>query len=145
LIRVADGPSGHHQDVEVITEDGAPSGRRDFVIWNPPPVDPQVPCLGKHSSLSEATGLMRFLMKCGVRVILFCKVNPQCDYHIHFMPFCQIDPESLRIGCYKLSLLYFHVVFLTQAVQAMKTIRTDLTSEGRLDILERVMSYRGGE
>jgi len=26
----------------------------------------------------------------------------------------------------------------------MKTIRTDLGAEGRLDILERVMSYRGG-
>lgn len=28
--------------------------------------------------------------------------------------------------------------------QAMKVIRADLTAEGRLDILERVMTYRGG-
>lgn len=27
----------------------------------------------------------------------------------------------------------------------MKTLRTDLTSEGRLDVLERVMAYRGGK
>lgn len=27
----------------------------------------------------------------------------------------------------------------------MKTLRTDLSSEGRLDILERTMPYRGGE
>jgi hypothetical protein len=26
----------------------------------------------------------------------------------------------------------------------MKTIRVDLSNEGRLDILERTMSYRGG-
>lgn len=28
--------------------------------------------------------------------------------------------------------------------QAMKTLRQELTADGRLDILERVMSYRGG-
>ena len=28
--------------------------------------------------------------------------------------------------------------------QAMKVIRADLTAEGRLDILEKVMAYRGG-
>ena len=27
----------------------------------------------------------------------------------------------------------------------MKSLRTDLTSEGRLDVLERVMAYRGGK
>jgi hypothetical protein len=27
----------------------------------------------------------------------------------------------------------------------MKLLRTELTSEGRLDILERVMAYRGGK
>lgn len=62
------------EEVEAITEDGAPTGRKDFLVWNPPPVDPHVPTLGRHSSLSEATKLMNFLMKRGVRVILFCKV-----------------------------------------------------------------------
>ncbi|EPQ58049.1 P-loop containing nucleoside triphosphate hydrolase protein [Gloeophyllum trabeum ATCC 11539] len=95
------------EDVEEVTEDGAPSGRKDFLIWNPPPVDPMDPSLGRHSSLSEATGLMRFLMKRGVRVILFCKIRKTCEL-------------------------------------AMKTLRADLSSEGRLDILNKVMSYRGG-
>lgn len=58
-----------------MTEDGAPSGRKDYVVWNPPYIDSRVPSLGKHSSISEATGLMRFLMKRGIRVILFCKVG----------------------------------------------------------------------
>lgn len=29
--------------------------------------------------------------------------------------------------------------------QAMKMLRTDLTGEGRIDILDRVKAYRGGE
>ncbi|KAF7972104.1 hypothetical protein HWV62_18928 [Athelia sp. TMB] len=87
-------------DIEAITEDCAPSGCKNFLVWNPPLVEEFVPALGRISSMSEATGLMRFLMKRGVRVILFCK--------------------------------------------AMKTIRADLSAEGRLDILERVMAYRGG-
>lgn len=63
------------QEVEEITEDGAPSGIKDYVVWEPPFVDDQAPQLGRNSSISEATGLMRFLMKRGIRVILFCKVR----------------------------------------------------------------------
>ncbi|TDL27249.1 DEAD/H helicase [Rickenella mellea] len=94
-------------DIDVITDDGAPSGRKDFLVWNPPLVDEMDPSLGRHSSISEATTLMRFLMKRGVRTIMFCKIRKVCEL-------------------------------------AMKTLRTDLSSEGRLDVLERVMSYRGG-
>jgi|SRR6266478_4353537 ATP-dependent helicase YprA (DUF1998 family) len=63
------------QAIEEITEDGAPSGRKDFLVWNPPYVEASARQLGRQSSLAEATGLMRFLMKRGVRVILFCKVG----------------------------------------------------------------------
>ncbi|KAH8117220.1 DEAD/H helicase [Phellopilus nigrolimitatus] len=94
-------------NIEVITDDGAPSGKKNFIIWNPPPNDPIDPSLGRHSSLTEATSLMRFLMKKGVRTILFCKYRKICEL-------------------------------------AMKSMRTQLSAEGRLDILERVMSYRGG-
>ncbi|KLO10412.1 DEAD/H helicase [Schizopora paradoxa] len=95
------------EDVEVITDDGAPSGRKDFLIWNPPFNDPLDPRNGRRSPMSEATRLMRFLMKRGVRCILFCKIRKICE-------------------------------------QAMKMLRTDLTGEGRIDILDRVKAYRGG-
>ncbi|KDQ60612.1 hypothetical protein JAAARDRAFT_555490 [Jaapia argillacea MUCL 33604] len=95
------------EDVVEIMEDGAPSGRKDFLVWNPPPLDAMDPTLGRHSSMSEAVGLMRFLMKRGVRCILFCKIRKTCEL-------------------------------------AMKTLRSDLSAEGRLDILNKVMSYRGG-
>jgi DEAD/DEAH box helicase domain-containing protein len=62
-------------DIEEVTEDGAPSGIKDFLLWNPSAVDPVEPRLGRESPLSQATGLMRFLMKRGIRVILFCKVS----------------------------------------------------------------------
>ncbi|KAF8184950.1 P-loop containing nucleoside triphosphate hydrolase protein [Mycena galopus ATCC 62051] len=63
-------------DIEVVTADGAPSGVKEFVIWNPPsnaetdrPVSP----------ISEAIMLMTFLMERGVRTILFCKIRKVCE------------------------------------------------------------------
>ncbi len=61
--------------VEVITEDGAPTGEKSFVVWQPSTIDPVAPGFGRDSSLSEAVRLMIHLMKHGIRVILFCKVS----------------------------------------------------------------------
>ncbi|KAF8163107.1 P-loop containing nucleoside triphosphate hydrolase protein, partial [Crassisporium funariophilum] len=94
-------------ELAVVSNDGAPSGSKEYLVWNPPLIDPFDPSMGRYSSLSEATRIMRFLMKKGVRVILFCK-----EYPI--------------------------------STQAMKTIKADLSNDGRQDILERVRSYRGG-
>lgn len=94
-------------EVLAITEDGAPANQKDFLVWDPPLIDPLQPALGRASAMAEATGLMRFLMKRGVRVILFCKIRKICEL-------------------------------------AMKTIKADLSNEGRYDILKRVKPYRGG-
>ncbi|KAJ7090229.1 P-loop containing nucleoside triphosphate hydrolase protein [Mycena belliarum] len=62
--------------LQVIIEDGAPSGIKDFLVWNPPgnpSTDRPV------SAISEATELMTFLMQRGVRVILFCKIRKVCE------------------------------------------------------------------
>ncbi|KAG9125889.1 hypothetical protein FRC07_005747 [Ceratobasidium sp. 392] len=61
------------EDIEVITDDGAPAGQKHFVLWNPPHIDGQDPSLGKVSSLSEACWLFQSLMKQGIRTIMFCK------------------------------------------------------------------------
>ncbi|KAI6129159.1 P-loop containing nucleoside triphosphate hydrolase protein [Pisolithus thermaeus] len=95
------------EEVEEITDDGAPSGCKDYLVWEPPYVDEHAPKLGRRSAMSEATRLMRFLMKRGIRVMLFCKIRKACEL-------------------------------------AMKTLRTELSAEGRLDILAKVMPYRGG-
>ncbi|KAF8810709.1 DEAD/H helicase [Phlegmacium glaucopus] len=94
-------------ELDIVSNDGAPSGKKEYIIWNPPPIDPEDPALGRRSSISEASQLMRFLMKKGIRVILFCKIRKVCEL-------------------------------------VMKTVKADLSDEGRQDILERVRSYRGG-
>ncbi|KAH6918791.1 DEAD/H helicase [Coprinopsis sp. MPI-PUGE-AT-0042] len=66
-------------EVHAVTEDGAPTSRKDFIVWDPPLIDPMEPSLGRASAMSEATGLMRYLMKKGVRVILFCKIRKVCE------------------------------------------------------------------
>ncbi|EJU03818.1 P-loop containing nucleoside triphosphate hydrolase protein [Dacryopinax primogenitus] len=106
-------PRGHMMnifgvdDVEVITDDGAPTGHKDFLLWNPPFLDEMDPALGRSSSMQEACYLFRYLMKHGVRTILFCKIRRTCEL-------------------------------------VMKSIRHQLTAEGRQDILDRVSAYRGG-
>lgn len=61
-------------EIQVVDTDGAPSGRKDFLVWNPPLIDNANKNLGRRGSISEATLLMRFLMQQGARVLLFCKV-----------------------------------------------------------------------
>jgi DEAD/DEAH box helicase domain-containing protein len=56
--------------VEAIIEDGAPSGKKDFLLWG-------CPTSSDASPIGECIWLMSYLMKRGVRVILFCKVNFQ--------------------------------------------------------------------
>lgn len=61
--------------IEVVENDGAPSGGKDYLVWNPPLIDEMDPSLGRKSSLGEASMLFRLLVKMGIRVILFCKVR----------------------------------------------------------------------
>lgn len=98
------------EDVEEIVEDGAPSGKKDYLVWDPFSVkdmDPGVAKLGQSGPTCEAINLMIFLMMRGVRVILFCKIRRACEL-------------------------------------AMKALRQRLSAEGRLDVLAKVMPYRGG-
>ncbi|KAF8522099.1 DEAD/H helicase [Hysterangium stoloniferum] len=78
-------------DIEVITDDGAPSGEKEFLVWDPALIDPLEPSLGYQSAMHEAITLMCYLMKRGIRAILY----------------------------------------------AMKLLRMRLSSEGRMDVLNR--------
>ncbi|KAH9180356.1 P-loop containing nucleoside triphosphate hydrolase protein [Lactarius sanguifluus] len=60
------------EDVEAITQDEAPSGKKEFLLWRYPDVS-------KASPISEATRVMSYLMKRGIRVILFCKTRKSCE------------------------------------------------------------------
>ncbi|KAF8636516.1 hypothetical protein AX17_003329 [Amanita inopinata Kibby_2008] len=108
-------------DIEVVTEDGAPAGPKEYLIWNQSLIAPKGKELGKHSALSEATQLMKFLMERGLRVVLFCK-------------------ENLRTG--KVGVM--GITLFSSRTKAMKSLTAYLSNEGRHDILARVRPYRGG-
>ena len=84
-------------ELDVVLNDGAPSSKKEYIIWNPPPIDPEDLALGRRSSISEASRLMRFLMRRGIRVILFCKVNDTMIVSIplFFNDLLSSDSESL--------------------------------------------------
>jgi len=84
------------EEVEVISNDGSPSGAKDYLVWNPPAIDAMNPSLGRKSSISEASRLMRFLMKKGTRVILFCKVSWCIIVYLQNVTNLKTDPQSVR-------------------------------------------------
>ncbi|KAG0186754.1 hypothetical protein DFQ28_007358 [Apophysomyces sp. BC1034] len=93
--------------VKLINEDGAPHGKKEFILWNPPYNNPNDISLGRKSSITETAGLFEYLLTRNVRIIAFCKLRKTCEL-------------------------------------LMKQLRENLLSHQRKDLLDRVMSYRGG-
>ncbi|PWN19859.1 P-loop containing nucleoside triphosphate hydrolase protein, partial [Microstroma glucosiphilum] len=67
------------QDVEVITEDGSPHGKKEWLIWNPPLMDEKDPKQGRVSAYAEVSKIFRHLVERGVRTIIFTKVRRTCE------------------------------------------------------------------
>ncbi len=61
------------QPVDVVDDDGAPRGPKDFIFWNPPVVDPYSGA--RRSANSEATHLFTRMVKSGMRSINFTKTR----------------------------------------------------------------------
>jgi DEAD/DEAH box helicase domain-containing protein len=66
-------------NVELIDQDGSPMGRKEFICWNCPLIDPLDPSSRRSSPISEASRLLFTLMRKGVRTIVFCKIRKVCD------------------------------------------------------------------
>jgi len=66
-------------DVTLTDEDGSPAGKKEFLCWNCPLVDPMDRGSGRLSTISETSRLLVFLIKRGIRTIAFCKVRKICD------------------------------------------------------------------
>ncbi|MGC4045658.1 MAG: DEAD/DEAH box helicase [Armatimonas sp.] len=64
-------------EAEVVRGDGAPSGRRHFVFWNPPIYDQATG--SRKSTNAEATGLFTTLVGEGVRTIAFARARKQAE------------------------------------------------------------------
>ncbi len=58
---------------EVVTEDGAPSGGKDFICWNPPLID-QANSV-RRSSSGEVTQLLSELVQTGIRSLAFARTR----------------------------------------------------------------------
>ncbi|PWY97459.1 P-loop containing nucleoside triphosphate hydrolase protein [Testicularia cyperi] len=67
------------EDVHVVTEDGSPAGRKEWLIWNPPYIDETDPAQGRVSSYAEVSKVFRHLIQRGVRTIIFTKVRRTCE------------------------------------------------------------------
>lgn len=63
------------QDVELVSEDGSPTGRKEYLVWNPPFLDEQDVKQGRVSTIAETSKIFRFLMSRGIRAIVFCRVT----------------------------------------------------------------------
>ncbi len=64
-------------DAEVISNDGAPAGKKHFVFWNPPVHDPASGA--RRSSNAEATTLFTTLVGDGVRTIAFTRARKSAE------------------------------------------------------------------
>ncbi len=60
-------------EFEVVTRDGSPFGGKEFVLWNPPPLDPARSL--RRSANTEATKLLAELIRHGVRSLAFARTR----------------------------------------------------------------------
>ncbi|KAI9488424.1 hypothetical protein BDB00DRAFT_932711 [Zychaea mexicana] len=94
-------------NVKLVDQDGAPCGRKEFIVWNPPLLNPADPHSGRRGAVAEGADIFEYLLSHNVRTIAFCKIRKTCE-------------------------------------MLMKQLRESLEKQKRLDILKKVMSYRGG-
>ncbi|ORY97959.1 P-loop containing nucleoside triphosphate hydrolase protein [Syncephalastrum racemosum] len=66
-------------DVAVVQRDGAPSGKKNFILWNPPLTHPSDPHSPRRNAISEAADIIEYLLIHNVRTIAFCKIRKTCE------------------------------------------------------------------
>lgn len=93
--------------VKLVDVDGAPHGKKEFIVWNPARHTPSDDMSERRSAVIEGADLLEYLIEHEIRTIAFCKVRKTCEL-------------------------------------LMKQLRENLQQKQRKDILDKVMSYRGG-
>ncbi|KAL7268225.1 ATP-dependent 3'-5' DNA helicase [Rhizina undulata] len=65
--------------VQLVSEDGSPSGLKEFICWNTPLKDPGDPSVGRVDPISESAKVFVNLILRGVRTIAFCRIRKVCE------------------------------------------------------------------
>ncbi|KAF1797843.1 P-loop containing nucleoside triphosphate hydrolase protein [Mucor lusitanicus] len=94
-------------NVKLIDVDGAPHGKKEFIVWNPSLHTPLDEHSERRGAIAEGADILEYLLENNVRTIAFCKVRKSCEL-------------------------------------LMKQLRENLQRKQRKDIMNKVMSYRGG-
>ncbi|CEP09281.1 hypothetical protein [Parasitella parasitica] len=94
-------------NVKLIDVDGAPHGKKEFIIWNPSLNTPLDELSERKGAIAEGASILEYLLENNIRTIAFCKVRKSCEL-------------------------------------LMKQLRENLQAKQRKDIMNKVMSYRGG-
>jgi DEAD/DEAH box helicase domain-containing protein len=82
----------------VVSEDDAPSGPREFIVWRPPLLDGGE---RRRSANAEAAGLAAEFTRAGLRSIFFCNSRKSAELVRRYAS-QQLDPvEQLRIQSYR--------------------------------------------
>ena len=69
-------------DVAAVTEDGAPLGGRDFVLWNPPVIDDA--SLARRSTMREGSELFTQAVASGTRTLAFVRSRQSAELVLRY-------------------------------------------------------------
>ena len=67
------------EHVKLVSQDGAPHGKKEFIIWNPALVNPIDDMSERKSAVYEGALLFEYLLDHNIRTIAFCKVRKTCE------------------------------------------------------------------
>ncbi|RCH84904.1 hypothetical protein CU098_005141, partial [Rhizopus stolonifer] len=62
------------QNIQLIDQDGAPHGQKEFIIWNPSLTNPDDKESERKGAVTEGALILEYLVERNVRTIAFCKI-----------------------------------------------------------------------
>ncbi|KAL0092727.1 P-loop containing nucleoside triphosphate hydrolase protein [Phycomyces blakesleeanus] len=66
-------------NVKTVDQDGAPCGKKEFILWNPPLLNPEDKDGVRRSVILECADILEYLLSRNVRTIAFCKTRKTCE------------------------------------------------------------------
>ncbi len=82
------------QPVKVIDQDGSPRGKRHFLLYNPPIVNPDLGL--RASSLTEALRLTGDLLDLDIQTLLFCRSRRSVEMMLMYLQQSRSGADTLR-------------------------------------------------